>query len=335
MKKTLFTGLLLTIPLIAVWLIFQSGNNNTNSTNQKSGSNNVTKNETSTTTSNPLAIENLKKRSYQGSEITVEQTFSENSLYKAYRVSYLSDGLKIFAAMNVPNGTGPFPVIILNHGYFNTTTFNTGDGTKTMADILANNGYLTLASDYRNHGESESDGVQRGHRPEYSVDVLNLIASVNNLEKADQSKIGTWGHSMGGEVALKVLEVSEQIKAAVLWAPTSGNSRRNFEHWVLRFGENTTQPQENSSTNSPEKQTFDETSANNYFDYISAPIQLHHGTADAEVPYDWSVELNSSLENAGKNIEFFTYEGQDHNFRNYGWGEISPRTIEFFDLYLK
>ncbi|MCH7951314.1 alpha/beta fold hydrolase [Patescibacteria group bacterium] len=285
--------------------------------------------------SNPLAIENLRKRVYEGSGVTIEQTLSRNASYTAYRVSYLSDGLKIFAAMNVPQGDGPFPVVVLNHGYFNPAAFKTGDGTRTMADILAKNGYLTLASDYRGHGESDSDGVSRGHRAEYSTDIVNLIASIKNVEQANPEKIGIWGHSMGGEMTLKVLEISEQIKAAVLWAPTSGNAQRNYNRWARRFGGDRAQHQDRRFSEPPDLQTLRENSSANYLGYISAPIQLHHGTADTEVPYDWSVELNKNLEEAGKEIEFFTYEGQDHNFKNLGWGEISPRTVEFFDKNVK
>ncbi|MCH7641216.1 alpha/beta fold hydrolase [Patescibacteria group bacterium] len=277
-----------------------------------------------TTSTNPLAIENLRQRSYEGSLVTIEETLSRNASYTAYSISYLSDDLKIFAAMNVPNGEGPFPIVVLNHGYFNQNTFTTGDGTQTMANILAENGYLTLASDYRCHGESDCDGVSRGHRAEYSADVMNLISSVKNIKQADAEKIGIWGHSMGGEVALKVLEITDQVDAAVLWAPTTDGAGRAGSRWGRR-----------RAPESTDTQSFKETSSMNYLSYITAPIQLHHGTADSEVPYNWSVELDEKLKQAGREVELFTYEGQDHNFKNLGWGIISPRTVEFFDDFLK
>lgn len=34
-------------------------------------------------------------------------------------------------------------------------------------------------------------------------------------------------------------------------------------------------------------------------------------------------------------VEYFEYEGQDHNFRNLGWDLISERTPEFYNKYLK
>jgi peptidoglycan hydrolase-like protein with peptidoglycan-binding domain len=45
--------------------------------------------------------------------------------------------------MNIPKGKGPFPLILLNHGYYNPSTFQSGDGTRSMAEILANKGYLS------------------------------------------------------------------------------------------------------------------------------------------------------------------------------------------------
>jgi len=172
-------------------------------------------------------IESLRSRDYEPSQITIESTLSNNGSYIGYIFSYDSDGLKIYGRMNVPTGNGQFPVIILNHGYFNTSSFTSGDGTQAMADILARNGYLTSASDYRGFGKSENDSQgSRGHNPNYAIDILNLIASVASLNKADANRIGMWGHSMGGEVSLRTIEATDKVKAAVLWAPTSTNARK-------------------------------------------------------------------------------------------------------------
>lgn len=272
-------------------------------------------------------IESLRERSYGNGEIKIEDEIGRNGSYSGYLFSYTSDGLKIYGRMNVPSGESPiggFPVIILNHGYFNKSSFRSGDGTQTMADILARNGYLTLASDYRGHGNSEDDGqVSRGHRPEYAIDVLNLISSVKNLEKANPEKIGMWGHSMGGEVALRVTETTEKLKAIVLWAPTSARVSDNAGF----YGSKRPQPAGNSYS--------DGASPIYYLNYIQAPISLHQGLSDTEVKPEWSKELNEALLKESKTVEYFEYAGQDHNFRNLGWDIISKRTIEFFDRYLK
>lgn len=248
-------------------------------------------------------IEGLRKREFNGGEIKIEEVLPKESNFTPYIISYTSENLKIYAAMNVPDGSGPFPVILLNHGYYDTQTFQTGDGTNGMATILANNGYITLASDYRGHGKSEGQGG--GHQPEYAIDVLNLLASVKNIEKGDANRVGMWGHSMGGETSLRTVEAIDAIKALVLWAPTLGGGHSS----------------DNSLMDNLTK--------------IKTPISLHQGLSDTEVDPETSIILSDALKKEGKQLEYFEYEGQDHNFRNLGWDLISERTLDFYNKHLK
>ena len=275
----------------------------------------------------PTAIENMRDRSYSGSMIQIEKTLSEEASYTSYLISYKSDNLKIYGVMNMPNGSGSFPVIILNHGYYSPSQYASGDGSQSMAAILAQNGYLTLASDYRGYGGSDDQKTTRfpGHRPEYALDVLNLLASVKTVKQADINKIGMWGHSMGGEVALRVAEVNDKLKAIVLWAPTSANASDNAQFYGGRHGTTDTQTQSLLSASSPM----------NYLRYITTPISLHQGLSDTEVKPEWSKALNTALKKEEKTVEYFEYPGQDHNFRNLGWDTIAPRTVAFFDKYVK
>ncbi len=248
-------------------------------------------------------IEGLRKREFNGGEIKIEEVLPNESNFTPYIISYTSDNLKIYAAMNIPEGIGPFPVILLNHGYYDTQTFQTGDGTNGMATILANNGYITLASDYRGHGKSEGQGG--GHQPEYAIDVLNLLASVKNIEKGDANRVGMWGHSMGGETSLRTVEATDAIKALVLWAPTLGGGHSSDNSLMSNLTKNKT------------------------------PISLHQGLSDTEVDPETSIILSDALKKEGKQLEYFEYEGQDHNFRNLGWDLISERTLDFYNKHLK
>ena len=270
-------------------------------------------------------IKSLQNREFKGGKIRIEETLVHNNEYTSYIFSYPSDNLKIYGMMNIPEGNGPFPVIVLNHGYFNQSSFQSGDGTQTMADILGRQGYLTLASDYRGFGKSENDSEgSRGHSPNYAIEILNLIASIKNLPKADSNRIGMWGHSMGGEVSLRTAEATDKVKAIVLWAPTSGRTSDNASFYDGRGSLR--------STNNPDDGG---TSPIDFLQYISSPISLHQGLSDTEVNPEWAKELNDGLKKEGKTVEYFEYEGQDHNFRNLGWDEISERTLEFFDRFLK
>lgn len=302
--------------------------NNSTAPNQQANDSENTKLESdhsleSTIGGSPSFIEDLRKRKFIGGEIKIEETLSHNDTYTSYLISYPSDNLKIYGVMNVPKGTGPFPVVVLNHGYYSPAAFKSGDGTTNIANVLAPHGFITLASDYRGHGNSENDNRSRGgHRPEYTIDVINLIASIKTIPEADTTKIGMWGHSMGGEVSLRAIEAMDQVRAVVLWAPTSGNAAENHA-----FYNRNKRPTENPALKG--------VSPINYLQYIKAPISIHQGLDDSEVRPEWSKELYNALQGKGKTVEYFEYEGQDHNFRNLGWDEISERTIAFFDKYLK
>ena len=75
-------------------------------------------------------------------------------------------------------------------------------------------------------------------------------------------------------------------------------------------------------------------SATTYLSDVSGPIQIHHGTGDTTVPYEWSQALYDRLIAAGKTTESYGYEGDNHNLSNQ-FGTAMARSIQFFDTYLK
>ena len=56
-------------------------------------------------TSLPLEIDAMRARQYPGSDIVIERVLDPGVNYSRYYVSYLSEGLKIYALMTVPNWT--------------------------------------------------------------------------------------------------------------------------------------------------------------------------------------------------------------------------------------
>src|SRR5688572_31528425 len=56
----------------------------------------------------PLQIDAMRAREYPGSDIVVERILDPGVNYSRYYISYLSDGLRIYALMTVPNGERPF-----------------------------------------------------------------------------------------------------------------------------------------------------------------------------------------------------------------------------------
>ena len=102
-----------------------------------------------------FTIDGLRQHDYQSGEIHIRSTLDENDKYTSYLIDYPSDGLTITGVMQIPVGEGPFPVIVMNHGFFSRSVYSSGDGTDRASAYLAQHGYITLASDYRSWGDSD------------------------------------------------------------------------------------------------------------------------------------------------------------------------------------
>ncbi len=76
-------------------------------------------------------------------------------------------------------------------------------------------------------------------------------------------------------------------------------------------------------------------SALTYLGDIAAPVSIHHGTADDQVPPAWSRDLTQRLQDAGKPVEAFEYNGAGHSFFDGTWTTFMQRVTAFFDRYVK
>ncbi len=178
----------------------------------------------------PYTIKGLLNHDYESGRIRIRETLLETENFTRYLIEYPSDGLTITGIMQIPTvGEPPYPVIMMNHGFFSRTVYSSGDGTDRAAEFLNRRGYLTLASDYRSWGDSDT-----GKSLFYSglaIDVINLMNAIPSIPEADPERIGMWGHSMGGGVTLKVLTLDPRIKAAVLYSPVSADFADIIERW--------------------------------------------------------------------------------------------------------
>lgn len=61
---------------------------------------------------------------------------------------------------------------------------------------------------------------------------------------------------------------------------------------------------------------------------------IHHGTIDKSVPIKWSDDTVNYLQKVGKDVTYYVYENEPHEFIN-AWPEVMKKTTEFFDEILK
>ena len=301
-----------------------------------------------TKTLHPMTIDALRARDYPGSDIVIENELDHGGNYHRYYASYLSDGLKLYALLTIPDGQPPeegWPVIVFNHGYIPPDQYRTTQRYVSYVDRLAQSGYIVFRPDYRGHDQSEGEARGAYSDPGYVIDVLNAVASLKRFPDSDPDRIGMWGHSMGGYITLRSMVVSPDIKAGVIWAGVVGAypdlfargldfsaialtstpfpGRRWQISWMEQFG---------SLDENPE--FWDSISANTYLTDLSGPLQLHHGTGDTHVPLTTSQNLNEQMLTVGMPAEFYTYEGDNHDISGF-FTQAMNRTIEFFDTNVK
>ncbi|HMD82413.1 MAG TPA: alpha/beta fold hydrolase [Anaerolineales bacterium] len=318
-----------------------------------------------------FTLDGLRRHDFQSGDIRIRSTLNENEKYTSYLIDYPSDGLTITGVMQIPVGDGPFPVIVMNHGFFSRSVYSSGDGTDRASAYLAEHGYITIASDYRSWGDSDI-----GESFFYSglvIDVINLLNAIPSIEQADPNRIGMWGHSMGGGVTMKVLTVlggrvvssgnderiETNIKAAVLYSTVSADFVDIIDRWGMGCFGDIAQGELivgcNSSDVIPndlpinlqdayrvaasDVDTLKEVSPFYHLDSLTVPVQIHYGTEDGEfisgTPPQWSVKLTQGLRDAGKEAEMYQYEGEGHSFIGQPWFDFMTRVLRFFDEYLK
>lgn len=299
----------------------------------------------------PYSFEELSHRRFPPGKIKLGAITKEGDNYKTYVFTYQCEGKTISGMANIPYRSSPsqmqqnstqdkslvekFPVIILLRGYAPREGYHIGLGTEKSANYFAANGFLTLAPDFLGYGYSDWEDqdilLARFNRP---VEVLCLLASLGSLPQADTSKIGLWGHSNGGQIALSLLEITGKPYPTSLWAPVS----LGFPESVLVYlgSEEVGNPVKEKITeflkeNDPRKFSITE-----YFSLLKSPFIIHQATADEMIKVEWTRNLVDNLKKQNLIVDFYLYPQENHNFNRYqNTGDLlRQRDLEFFKKWL-
>ena len=284
-------------------------------------------------------INNLSQRSYTPVQIIFDETTATTAAYTVRNFHYRSDGLTATGVAHVPNSVSPVnkkPVIVQFRGYVDQTQYTPGEGTQHSAEVFAQNGFITLAPDFLGYGGSDkpSTNVFEERFQTYTA-ALNLLASVSTIPFADAGRVGIWGHSNGGQIALTVLEIIGKPIPTVLWAPVS----KPFPYSILYY---TDEADDHGKMLRRVLAEFEKDydvelySLTNYLDRITGVLQIHQGSADEAVPQKWSDDLvavlkanEKDLPAGGAGISYFVYTGADHNMTGV-WNTVVARDVQFF-----
>ena len=172
---------------------------------------------------------------YFNSEVK-EAKWADSS--EPYLVHDAGDTIRIHGYLAVPEGSGPFPAIVVGHGH-------RGDGSAELAKILSSSlNYVVLSIDGPNAGKSTGgpqdteqawisvEEVMNQPSPEvgflyhYAYAGMRALTLLEHLSEAivppflspvpiDRSKLGVAGASMGGQFTYYINGVDDRVKGAI------------------------------------------------------------------------------------------------------------------------
>ena len=285
----------------------------------------------------PVSLPAMMAKTYNGHGLRSRGVLARTDAYTRYAVTYRSGRHRISGVLNVPRGRGPFPALVLNHGYIDPAVYANGQGLSREQDYLARRGYIVLHTDYRGHAFSDPAPLaERRLRLGYAEDVINAVLALRRSTlPVDDDRIGLLGRSMGGGVTYNVLVIwPGLVDAAVVFAPVSSDTVDNFNRWI-RGERPDLAGQIIADYGSPERrpEVWRTVSPYTYFARVTEPLLIHHGTADVTCPPRWTRETVRRLRQLGKDVRLHWYEGENHTFIE-GWPLAMRRTVAFFDREL-
>ena len=169
-------------------------------------------------------------------------------------VFYKSGELSIQAYLYKPEGDGPFPVVIYNHGS-GLGSERLGHPAEHIGRMLTEAGFAVMVPERRGYGRSEGPtlwqdiGVTRGKAMITRLqadtdDVLAAVEYLRGVRYVDTNRMGIMGWSFGGIITMLAISRSSAFRVAVneaggalLWT-----SSRPLEEALITAAEKGTTP---------------------------------------------------------------------------------------------
>lgn len=134
-------------------------------------------------------------------------------------VTVMNGARAVPATVVVPDGEGPFPAVVMNHGHGGGR--QEGGGFERLAKALADAGIVTIRMDFPGTGDSKepfTEGTLSNMISDSNASLAYLLANF----PADPERLGILGYSMGGRIALTIAGSPDNpYKAVGLLAPSA------------------------------------------------------------------------------------------------------------------
>jgi fermentation-respiration switch protein FrsA (DUF1100 family) len=181
-------------------------------------------------TSLPLAVAWVVSEQVMHPRRRVEDNDLDNMPLPAEDIEFESrDGTRL-AGWFIParNAERPAPGIVLSHGWARSRC-----ELLPHADFLHRAGFAVLMFDYRNRGESDGDAITMGVKER--GDLLAALDTLAARSEVDASRIGMFGMSLGGVIAILVGSRDARVRTIVAECPFASHETiltRSLRHYA-------------------------------------------------------------------------------------------------------
>lgn len=284
-----------------------------------------------------LSLPALMREDVRAGRIRRTATLGGTDRWTSYAVTYGVNDATVSGELLVPTGEGPFPALVLNHGYIDPAIYTLGRGMSREQEWLASHGFVVLHTDYRGHAGSDPvSALGRESRLTYTRDAMAAVGALRKEPYVDDDRLGMVGRSMGGAVTYNaVVAAPGLVDAAVVFAPVSSDLVDNLDRWTIPERPADAGALFDALGGDPQQapRRYRELSARTYFDRIEVPVLIHHGTADDTCPIAWSRETHALLRRAGVASTLAEYDGEGHAFGPQ-FAASMRRTVRFLREHL-
>lgn len=291
----------------------------------------------------PISMAALAQADLTGGDLRLGAVRERTPAYTSYDVTFASttmgrgtEPLRISGVLNVPTGRGPFPAVVLAHGYIDPAYYVRGQGMTRERGFLAQRGYVALHVDYRNHAESTDDPrIDQAVRLGYAADSIAAAHALRDSRdvRVDPDRIALFGRSMGGGVMMKALAAEPGLFAAgVGWASVSSLEAENFAQFQrpdapLAQLEAEFRGRHGLPADDPE--FWRGVSPRPLFSDITEPVLMVHGRFDDTCPPAWARATQRAMTQAGVDATLEWYD-DGHAF-GPAFIAAMDRTVRFLD----
>lgn len=147
-------------------------------------------------------------------------------------VEFTSGGETVRGDLLLPEGDGPFPVVVMAGGWCYVKELRQP---QYAADFVRR-GFAALIFDYRRMGASDGEPRQHIDPWDQIEDYKNAITFVSSLPEIDATRIGIWGISYSGGHVLIVGATDPRVKSVVSNVPVIDGYQTMWRmHGTVRF----------------------------------------------------------------------------------------------------